>query len=128
MSSPKLGSYLRTYRLKSGLTQRDVAALLGLKTGSVISRTEKGRGIPSMLVLLGYCVLFAVRPEDLVPGFLHKVEKTIDVRAHVLVNQLRKRQKTSMISERIKFLERLPQLMERHMPKRYEQCKKVGSS
>ena len=119
---------MRTYRLRTGLTQRDVAALLGLGTGSTISRTEKGNGIPSIQVLLGYCVLFEAHPQNLVPGILRDIEKIVYARAHVLAGQLRKRQATPMVLERLKFLENLSQLMERRMPQRYEQCKKSGSS
>jgi transcriptional regulator with XRE-family HTH domain len=120
MLSPKLGSYLRTYRIRTGLTQRDVAALLGLGTGSTISRTEKGKGTPSIQVLLGYCVLFEAHPKDLVPGILRDIEKIVYARTHVLAGQLRKRQATAMVLERIKFVENLSQLMERRMPTRYE--------
>ncbi|MDO8240989.1 MAG: helix-turn-helix transcriptional regulator [Candidatus Moranbacteria bacterium] len=111
MSSPKLGSYLRTYRIKSGLTQKDVAALLGLETGSTISRTEKGNGTPSVKVILGYCVLFEAHPQELVPGIILDIENTIHAGAHTLEGQLKKRQKTPMVLVRLRFLEKLSQLM-----------------
>ena len=119
---------MRTYRIRAGLTQRDVAALLGLETGSTISRTEKGDGIPSLHVLLGYCVLFEVHPEKIVPGILRDIEKAVLVRVNILAAQLKKRQPTPMVLERIKFLENLSQMMERRMPKRYEQSKQSGNS
>lgn len=109
MSSPKLERYLRTYRLGSGLTQRDVAALLGMETGSTISRTEKGNGIPSILVLLGYCVLFEAHPKDLVPGIFRDIEKVLPARAEVLIRQLKKRRATSMVLARLKFLANISQ-------------------
>lgn len=111
MSSPKLGSYLRTYRIRSGLTQKDVAALLGLETGSTISRTEKGNDIPSVKVILGYCVLFEVHPQELVPGIILDIENTAHVGAHVLEEQLKKRPETPTVLVRLKFLKKLSQLM-----------------
>jgi transcriptional regulator with XRE-family HTH domain len=119
---------MRTYRLRAKLTQRDVASLLGLETGSTISRTEKSNGIPSFRVLLGYCVLFEAHPKNLVPGILRDMENEIYARVHVLAGQLKKRQATQMVLARLKFLENLSQLMERRMPQRYEQHKKEGSS
>jgi transcriptional regulator with XRE-family HTH domain len=107
--SPKLGSYLRTIRLKSGLTQKDVAALLGLETGSAISRTEKGNGIPSLAILLGYCIIFEIHPKDIVPRMYQDIEKDVYAQAHVLVAHLEKRHATSALSERLKFLKELSQ-------------------
>jgi transcriptional regulator with XRE-family HTH domain len=128
MFSPKLESYLRAYRIRTGLTQRDVAALLGLETGSTISRAEKGAGIPSVPVLLGYCVLFEAQPEDLVPGMIRDIEKTACARATLLAGKLKKRHPTQMVLARLKFLENLSQLVEGRMPKRYEQGNKGGCS
>ena len=42
----KLENYLRTYRKKSGLTQREVAFLLGCQNGAQVSRYEKRRRLP----------------------------------------------------------------------------------
>jgi len=128
MSSHKLESYLRTYRIKSGLTQRDVAALLGLGTGSAISRTEKGEMIPSIRILLGYCLLFEVLPSDLVPGIIADIEKISLGQAKVLAVQLRERHATAMVLARLKFLEELPLLMERRQPQKYEQRKDGGNA
>lgn len=128
MSSPKLGSYLRTYRLRAGLTQRDVAMLLGLETGSTISRTEKSKEIPSVLILLGYCVLFDANPEELAPGTFRKIESTISSRVDVLAEKLRKCPKTPTVLARINFLENLSQGMAGRTPRKYEQSKKNRNS
>ena len=69
--------------------------------------------MPSLLVLLGYCVLFETNPRNLVPGIIHNIEKVVCARAHVLAGQLRKRQATSMVLERLKFVENLSRLQER---------------
>jgi len=120
MSSPKLGSYLRTHRLKSGLTQKDVAALLGLETGSTISRIEKSNHIPSVKVILGYCVLFEARPQELVPRNILDIENTIHAGAHALGRELMKRPKTSRVLVRLMFLEKLTNKRDDRMPQRYE--------
>jgi transcriptional regulator with XRE-family HTH domain len=112
---------MRTYRIRSGLTQRDVALLLGLKTGSTISRTERGYKAPSIQILLGYCLLFEAHPKELVPGIYGGMEKFVYARTNVLTGQLRKRHETPVVSGRINFLEKLSQLLERRLPQRYEE-------
>ena len=100
----KLGSYLRAYRLRSGLSQKDISFLLSFKSGSTISKTEKGYQDPSVIILLSYCLLFGVSPFDLVPGLLKTIEKNIINRAELLVEQLKNQPKTQMVLHRINFL------------------------
>lgn len=100
---------MRTIRLKAGLTQKDVAALLGMETGSAISRTEKSNGIPSPTILLGYCIIFKIHPKDLAPGKYGNIEKVVYAQASILAGQLKKRHATPAMSGRLKFLENLSQ-------------------
>lgn len=46
MQNDKLDNYLRTYRKKLGLTQREVAFLLGCHSGAKVSRYERSARIP----------------------------------------------------------------------------------
>lgn len=105
---------MRTYRIRSGLTQKDAAALLGMKTGTAISKTEKSIDTPSLQVLLGYCVLFEAAPQELAPGVILKIEKAVFSRIHLLEAQLQKRPQTSTVLARLAFLEKLSLILERH--------------
>ncbi len=105
--SRKLKSYLRTCRLKSGLTQQDLAFLLELKNSSNISRAEKdGVHLPAH-ILLSYCVIFDVSPAELVPGLLNDIEKTVVTRAKALQKELESNDLTPATLERISFLKKL---------------------
>lgn len=116
---------MRAYRMNSGLKQKDVAALLGFESGSIISRAEMGNGMPSVPVLLGYCILFEVLPKDLVPGVFQDMENSIHARAQVLVEQLKNRRATSLVQARLKFLQNLSQPYgETDAMRRYEQLNK----
>lgn len=126
--SPKLGSYLRTVRLKAGLAQKDIAALLGLETGSAISRTEKSNEIPSLAILLGYCVIFKSHPKDLAPRIYRDIEKGVYEQASVLAGRLKKRHVTPALSGRLKFLENLSQSGVRYAPMTYGKSQKDGNS
>ena len=104
--SQKLRLYLRTHRLRSGLTQKDVAFLLSLESQSIISRIEKNICHPSVVILLGYSLIFRVPVDQLVPGLLNDIDQSIINRAKILQSELKNGQlMTPAIQERIKFLE-----------------------
>lgn len=105
--SRKLKNYLRTYRLKSGLTQRDVAFLLSLDSSSTISRIEKNNRTPTATILLGYCTIFNAQPGDIAPGLLLDIETAVENRADVLKKRLEKTPESPLVLQRISFLESL---------------------
>ena len=83
MSRTKLDNYLRAYRKRSGLSQDEVAYLLGSQTGSKVSRYEHDRR-PSLDTALGYEVifrLFDIPARDLFAGRYQEVERSIRKRA-----------------------------------------------
>ncbi len=58
---------LKEIRLATPLLIKDVAALLGHKNWSKLSRIESGKQAPSWEIILGYHLLFNVPLETLVP-------------------------------------------------------------
>lgn len=71
--------YLRTHRRLWGLTQRELAKLIGLHNASRISRLERGkckRG-PSYETALACQVLFGIEPRDMHPSIHRKVEDRV---------------------------------------------------
>jgi len=54
----KIPNLLRRYRKARGLRQNQVAAILGLKSASVISRWEKGTRIPSTVSALELSAIY----------------------------------------------------------------------
>ena len=79
--------YLRTYRKRYGLTQSEVARLLGLGSGQAISRYERLDRNPSLETVLACQVLFDALPHELYPGLYEKVEKLTKQRVHAFVDQ-----------------------------------------
>ena len=45
-------NFIRLYRKKQGLTQKELASLLGFKSSSSISNYERGKKMPGLEVLL----------------------------------------------------------------------------
>lgn len=78
--SHRLPSYLHTLRKQWGLSQPELAALLGL-TGSALCRFENRSRRPTADLIIGAEVLFGHDPKDIFPGFYKSVEHAIVARA-----------------------------------------------
>lgn len=79
--------YLRMHRRIWGLTQKEVAELLGLKSTSAVSRLEhaKCKHGPSYETALACQVLFGIEPRDMYPTIHRKVEDRV-IRACYLIH------------------------------------------
>ncbi len=82
---------LRRYRKQIGLSQHDMAFLLGCgrRCGNKVSRYEQLRGQPSLETALAYEVIFSVPVHELFPGILSEVEENVRNRAHHLCKDMR---------------------------------------
>jgi transcriptional regulator with XRE-family HTH domain len=104
----RLKNYLRYYRRRSGLTQRELAYMLGL-SDSAISRIERNIGQPTLTVALACQVLFGASPSNLFPEVFSQVETAVKKRA-------------------LKLHERLQGSMERNTKPKSELLKEVLST
>lgn len=73
-------TYFRTMRLKSGLIQTDVAALIGT-SASQISRIEGNHCIPTAQQLLALVLIYDAHGSDLMAGHTLTLARTISQRA-----------------------------------------------
>jgi transcriptional regulator with XRE-family HTH domain len=87
--SSKLPSYLRTYRRRSGLTQAELAFLMGVASGTHVSHYERLRRGPSFVTALKFRAILGVQPEDLFPGIFAEVDEAVIKRARVLVDRMK---------------------------------------
>lgn len=60
-----LPNHLKKYRKARGLKQREVAALLGHKNPSRISKWETGRCLPNLANMIQLAIIFRVDADDL---------------------------------------------------------------
>jgi transcriptional regulator with XRE-family HTH domain len=86
--APRILSYLRTHRKRGGLTQDEMAFLLGCQSGTKISRFERLARRPNLRTALACQVVFGVPAHKLFPGLFAEVEKTVIERARLLSGQL----------------------------------------
>lgn len=68
MASLRLHNYLRAHRRKSGLTQQEIAFLLGCRNGELVSRYEKRRRLPPLETALACEAIFDVPVSGLFAG------------------------------------------------------------
>lgn len=88
MSRP-LSHYLLTHRKRTGLSQDELAFLLGSKSGTKVSRHESGRREPTLKTALAYAAIYRVPVEELFPGLAQAAEMKVVGRKQALLTQLR---------------------------------------
>src|SRR5262249_50669091 len=88
MASPKLEHYLRACRRRSGLSQSDVAYLLGTKTRAQVSRYERGWHAPPLRTALAFEALFGVPISKIFAGIYESVRRELKHRARELSLEL----------------------------------------
>ena len=88
MTPHPLENYLRSYRKESGLSQQEVAFLLGCEDGTLVSRYEKRRRMPPIETALACEEIFGVPVAELFPGMRQSIKKDIAKRRLELRSRL----------------------------------------
>ena len=91
MTSQHLENYLKIHRRNSGLTQREVAFLLGWKNGAQLSRYEKRHTLPPLRTALAYQAIFKIPVAELFAGIRDSVDQDISTRVDELVAGLQEK-------------------------------------
>jgi len=78
MKNQVLGSYLKAHRRKSGLSQRELGLLVGYTDEGQVSRHERSKKTPPLIVALGYEVIFRVSVSVLFPGIFGEVTRVVE--------------------------------------------------
>jgi transcriptional regulator with XRE-family HTH domain len=81
MARSVLDNYLRKHRRVSGLSQHEMAFLLGCKNAAQISRHERSRRLPSLRTVLAYQSILAAGADKLFPGVKQEINGEIARRA-----------------------------------------------
>jgi transcriptional regulator with XRE-family HTH domain len=98
MANHKLPNYLRACRKSSGLSQEEIAFLLGFHS-SHISRYERFRRTPGFKMAIAFEVIFKTSVRVLFSGDYHKIDTSIRRRARRLAMRL-KAQKPNLLTDR----------------------------
>ena len=73
-------NYLRSYRLRWGLSQGELAYLLGWSRSEVISRIEMKQRAPTLSLVIGCFVLFGTPAAELFPDLSAGIEAEVMAR------------------------------------------------
>lgn len=98
-----LRTYLRTHRRRAGLTQTELAFLLGTPAESV-SRLERQCRRPNVELSFACEVIFNVASRELFPGLRREVEQTITERARRLYRYLEARDQSRRTERKLELL------------------------
>jgi len=88
MTQPPLTNYIRTYRRRRGLSQDEVAFLLGVGLATGVSRHESGDRVPLLETALAYEVILQIPVSVLFAGHYRTVESIVRQRAKTLAAEI----------------------------------------
>jgi len=88
MTTKQIANYLRLHRRKSGLSQRELAQIVGSLTDIPVSRHERSVTVPALLIALSYEVIFHVPISEIFPGLYQIVATGIEERLASLESDL----------------------------------------
>src|SRR3989442_5261356 len=108
----RLPNYLKTYRKRAGLSQDEVAFLLGCQSGAKVSRYERLARRPSLETAFAYEALFGVPARELFAGVYEKVEEQIKKRARVLAGKLGARETDRTMHRKLDHLQAMTTAVE----------------
>jgi|HubBroStandDraft_4_1064222.scaffolds.fasta_scaffold78650_2 transcriptional regulator with XRE-family HTH domain len=97
-------SFVRAHRRRWGLSQAELAALLGVASSTTVSRIERSVRTPTATVMVACCILFGLPTPELFTTLHDDIEEVVGTAAKILSDALEG--KTDKISLRKrKFLE-----------------------
>jgi transcriptional regulator with XRE-family HTH domain len=100
----RLRSYLRSFRLRWGFSQRELAFILGLKTKTAISQIERHLRRPKLAHALALYILFGAYIYEMFPALFTDVEEAVLTRAYDLYERLQG-QSSKKVRAKLDFLE-----------------------
>jgi len=100
-------NFLRLYRKRSSLSQKDIAFLMRLSDYSKISRYEKGQRTPSIELLLVYHHLFDTSIKSFFESYSESIELSLAEQIKYLIGDLKKKDNIPKNISRIRFLEQV---------------------
>ena len=86
----RLANYIRTHRKRSGLSQREIAVLVGSKADTKVSRYEQFRRVPPLQTAIALAIVFGVSVDELFGGLQAPARRTVKARAETLIRQVEK--------------------------------------
>ncbi len=87
----RLQNYLRTHRRRYGLSQKEVARLLGAASGTKVSRYENFTRMPNVFNVFACEIVFNQPASELFAGSYEVIRAAVQKRARQLLKKLTER-------------------------------------
>jgi transcriptional regulator with XRE-family HTH domain len=81
-------SFVRAHRRRLGLTQAELAALLGVASSTTVSRIERSKRTPTTSVMIACCVLFGLPTPELFTSLYEEIEELVATAVKALHEEL----------------------------------------
>jgi DNA-binding XRE family transcriptional regulator len=81
-------SFVRASRRRWGLTQPELALLVGLTSSTAVSRIERSKRTPAAPILIACCMVFGAAVPELFPSLHAEIETAVAEAARILLAQL----------------------------------------
>ena len=103
-------AFVRSHRRKWGLTQVELARLVGLSSRSAVSRIERAERVPTTATIIACGIIFGIAASDLFPSLHEEIGETVQLAVTALQEELadqsdkvsiRKRALLAQVQERI---------------------------
>lgn len=107
MSQDPLTTYLLTYRKRTGLSQGEIAFLLGISSGTTVSKHETGARKPFLKAALSYEIILGEPACELFAGWYLELDGSIRKRAALLRKRLSALPGTPANVQKLKAIRRL---------------------
>jgi DNA-binding XRE family transcriptional regulator len=78
MAKEVVGNYIRAHRMRRGLSQRELAILVGYGDGHAVGKHERSNAVPPLLIALAYEVVFEIPVAQLFVGFRSAVAESVE--------------------------------------------------
>ena len=98
---------LRSHRKNSGLTQEDVAVLIGVQSASQVSRQENGEREPDLRMALAYQIVFDAPIKHMLPKLYRELAQEVHIRAAALSERLKESADGLHVMHRIEHLRQM---------------------
>jgi transcriptional regulator with XRE-family HTH domain len=118
MTRKPLPNYLRMHRKRAGLSQDDVAFLLGGRSGTRISRYERFRCRPTLDTALAFEAVYRVPAHQLFSGLRDRIRQDVGRRAQTLAARLKDHSKHDRKVQHLRAIAGNPTEDFRHEPDR----------
>jgi transcriptional regulator with XRE-family HTH domain len=87
----RLQNYLRTHRRRYGLTEAEIATLLGSASGTKVSRYENFARMPGVLAVFAFEIVFNQPASELFAGTYQAIRVEVQKRARHMAKRLQSR-------------------------------------